>query len=133
MKNSAIAFVALLVIFSCTTMKKSGTMKSSQPTLVGSSWKMVDKVNGKIPTISFVENKIMGFAGCNNFFGTAETSNSGKMILTNFGTTKMMCDNMEIESSFLSTLSKVNKYNIDGNTLELYKDKLLLMKFSKTK
>lgn len=133
MKNIAIAFVALLVIFSCTPMKKSGTMNKSQPILIGSSWKMIDKVAGKVPTLIFEEGKVSGNAGCNNFFGTTEVSNGGKITFSNIGSTKMMCDNMETETSFINTLSEVNKYNVDENTLELYKDKLLLMKFSKTK
>ena len=120
MKNVAIAFVAMFLIFSCTPMKKSGTMSNSQPTLVGTSWKMADKVSGN--------------AGCNNFFGMADVMmSSGKVSFSNMGSTKMICADMSVEDSFMMMLPKINKYVISGNTLELYQDKLLLMKFNKTK
>lgn len=58
---------------------------------------------------------------------------SGKVNFSNIGATKMMCADMSVENSFLMMLPKVNKYIISGNTLELYQDKLLLMKFNKMK
>ena len=134
MKNVAIAFVAMFLIFSCTPMKKSATMSNSQPTLVGTSWKMADKVSGKVPTLVFEEGKVSGNAGCNNFFGMADVMmSSGKVSFSNMGSTKMICADMSVEDSFMMMLPKINKYVISGNTLELYQDKLLLMKFNKTK
>ena len=132
MKNIAIAFVAMFLIFSCTPMKKSGSMQKAQPTLAGTSWKMAEKVNGKVPTLVFEEGKVNGNAGCNNFFGTVENiQTSGKVSFSNTGATKMMCADMSIENSFLNMLPKVNKYNISRNVLELYQNELLLMKFNK--
>lgn len=134
MKNVAIAFLAMFLIFSCTPMKKSGSMNNAQPTLAGTSWKMADKVSGKVPTLIFEDGKVSGNAGCNNFFGTASVMmSSGKVNFSNVGSTKMMCADMRAEDSFLMMLGRVNKYMISGNTLELYQDKLLLMKFNKTK
>lgn len=134
MKNVAIAFVAMFLIFSCTPMKRSGSMNSAQPTLSGTAWKMADKVSGKIPTLVFEEGKVSGNAGCNNFFGMAEMMmSSGKVNFSNVGSTKMMCADMSVEDSFMMMLPKVNNYKISGNTLELYQGKLLLMKFNKTK
>lgn len=60
MKNVAIAFVAMFLIFSCTPMKKSGSMNSAQRALAGTSWKMADHVSGKTPTLVFEEEKVSG-------------------------------------------------------------------------
>ncbi|MGZ5197981.1 MAG: META domain-containing protein, partial [Kaistella sp.] len=49
----------------------------------------------------------------------------------NVGATKMACENMEVESNFFSMLNEATKYVVSGNTLELYKGNLLLMKFNK--
>ncbi|MPN27835.1 hypothetical protein SDC9_175269 [bioreactor metagenome] len=43
----------------------------------------------------------------------------------------MACDNMSVETNFFNMLNEVNKYIVSGNTLELYKDNLLLLKFNK--
>ena len=132
MKNIAIAFVAIFLIFSCTPMQKSGSMQKAQPTLVGTSWKMAEKVSGKVPTLNFEDGKVNGNAGCNNFFATVENMESaGKVSFSNSGATKMMCADMSTETSFLNMLPKVNRYKIAGNTLELYQNELLLMKFNK--
>lgn len=133
MKNVMIALAAMFLIFSCNPMKKSGTMNNSQPMLSGTSWKMADKVSGKVPTLVFEEGKVSGNAGCNNFFGMTEMMTSGKISFSNVGSTKMMCANMDAENNFMMMLPKVNKYNVSGNTLELYQNKLLLMKFNKIK
>ncbi|WP_435525663.1 META domain-containing protein [Chryseobacterium indoltheticum] len=44
----------------------------------------------------------------------------------------MACANMSVEQNFLDMLNKANKYVVSGNTLELYQDNLLLLKFNKS-
>jgi len=44
----------------------------------------------------------------------------------------MMCNSMSVEQNFMDMVGKANKYVVSGNTLELYKDNLLLLKFNKT-
>lgn len=136
MKNLAIAAIASLMIFSCTPIKQSGIMEGSQESLVGTSWKLADKVSGKVPTLAFEEGRVNGNAGCNNFFGELQTMTSnGSIKFDKMGATKMMCDPaaMETENNLMAVLPKVNRYIISGNTLELYQDKLLLLKFTSTK
>jgi heat shock protein HslJ len=48
------------------------------------------------------------------------------------GSTKMMCSNIGVEQNFMDMMGKANKYVVSGNTLELYKDNLLLLKFTKS-
>ena len=136
MKNLVIAVFAMAAVYSCAPVKQSGIMKSAQESLAGTTWRLADKVSGKVPTINFEEGKVSGNAGCNNYFGEMDTNlSNGNMRLGNLGATKMMCDPaaMETESNFMAVLPKVNRYNISENTLELYQGKLLLLKFAKTK
>ena len=76
--------------------------------------------------------KITGNAGCNNYFGELSLdATAGNFIVKNVGSTRMSCDNMEVESQFLRMLNEADKYVVSGNTLELYKGNLLLMKLNK--
>jgi heat shock protein HslJ len=136
MKNIAIAFVAMFLIFSCTPRTKADITYNAQPSLIRTSWELADKVSGKVPTLILEEGKVSGNSGCNSFFAEVkEMSSNGSLSFDKMGSTRMMCaaKEMETESYFLSMLSKVNKYSVSGETLELYQDKLLLLKFNKIK
>ncbi|MBP3840459.1 MAG: META domain-containing protein, partial [Chryseobacterium sp.] len=56
---------------------------------------------------------------------------AGNFAVKNVGATKMACPNMEVESNYFSMLNEATKYVVNGNTLELYKGNLLLLKFIK--
>jgi hypothetical protein len=43
----------------------------------------------------------------------------------------MACQNMEVEDNYFRMLNEATKYVVNGNTLELYKGNLLLLKFIK--
>lgn len=131
MKNLLTAAAAGLLLFSCTTLSTSRVGKS-QPSIAGSKWVLADQVKGKTPTLNIEDGKITGNAGCNNYFGEAVLeAKTGSFSAGKLGATKMFCDNMSVEDNFLKLLSEANKYVVNGNTLELYKDSLLLMKLTK--
>ena len=66
------------------------------------------------------ENKVVrGFAGCNNFSGTYETTNS-QISLTALMTTRKACvDIMSTEVQFLSLLEQATSFKITGESLIL--------------
>ncbi|MGV4412784.1 META domain-containing protein [Chryseobacterium sp. T1] len=132
MKNIFLAITAALVITSCTATSgaKVGT---AQPSLVGTEWVLAEDVNSEQPTLSIVANKISGNAGCNNYFSNSFTSNPklGDFVASNIGSTRKACINMSVENNFLNMLQEANKYIVTDTTLELYKDKILLLKFNK--
>lgn len=134
MKNLFLSIGAFAVLASCGTMSSASASKvgKAQPSLVNTKWTLADNVKGKIPTLNIEGEKINGNAGCNNYFGVVQLDPSaGNFTAGQMGSTRMMCDNMNVEKNFMEMVGKANKYVISGNTLELYKDNLLLLKFNK--
>ncbi len=131
MKNLATALFATCVLVSCSTVKSS-KVGSAQPNISNTSWELADAVKGTKPTIKIDNGKISGNAGCNKYFGELSLdTTAGNFMVSNAGATKMMCANMDVEDNFLKMLNQADKYVVSGNTLELYKGKLLLMKLNK--
>lgn len=130
MKNVFLSIIAFLILASCSTMISS--RKGSQPSIVNTKWVLSENVKGKTPTLNIENGRVSGNAGCNNYFGELlMDSTAGNFSATKVGSTRMMCENMSVEDNFMKMLSEVNKYTVNGNVLELYKDDLLLMKFTK--
>lgn len=135
MKNLFLSICAAAVLASCgaATSASASKVGKAQPSLENTKWTLADNVKGKIPTLNFEGEKINGNAGCNNYFGTAKIeSSTGTFSAGQLGSTKMMCNSMSVEQNFMDMVGKANKYVVSGNTLELYKDNLLLLKFNKT-
>ena len=131
MKNIFIALFALIFVVSCTTMTTKNVGKS-QPNLNSTSWKLADQVKGKTPTLVVDGAKLTGNAGCNNYFGELSLDpTAGNFSVKNVGSTRMSCDSMEVENTFLKMLGETDHYVVVGNVLELYKGNLLLMKLNK--
>ncbi|WP_284464668.1 META domain-containing protein [Chryseobacterium sp.] len=135
MKNLFLSLCTAAVLASCGTMTSASASKvgKAQAALANTKWTLADNVKGKIPTLNIEGEKITGNAGCNNYFGTAQIDpTSGSFSAGQMGSTKMMCNNIGVEQNFMDMMGKANKYVISGNTLELYKDNLLLLKFNKS-
>lgn len=131
MKNTFLALFAVGAMFSCSTMSSS-KVGGAQANISGTSWTLADNVKGTKPTLIIESGKVNGNAGCNNYFGQLSLdATAGNFSTTDIGSTKKMCGNMDVENNFMKMLSETNKYVVDGNVLELYKGKLLLMKFNK--
>lgn len=135
MKNLFLSICTVAFLASCGTMANSSASKvgKSQPSISATKWVLADNVKGKTPTLNIEGSKVNGNAGCNSYFGTLSTdTSSGSFSASQLGSTRMACDNMSVEQNFMSMMGKVNKYVVSGNTLELYQDNLLLLKFNKS-
>ncbi|GAC14025.1 META domain-containing protein [Aliiglaciecola lipolytica] len=71
------------------------------------------------------DNQLVGFGGCNRFFGSFElnneSENSGTLSVSQLGATKMACPDSDInEQAFLNALSNTHRYSINGETLRLF-------------
>lgn len=88
--------------------------------LNGTAIEIDESFNG-IPHITFQieDNKVIGNAGCNSFFGTYEAGENNDIKLSPMGSTMMACPNLEIEDAFLAALENIKSYQIDGNILTL--------------
>lgn len=128
MKKLILTTIIAAALVSCTSV--SGPKK--QVSISGTSWILADQVKGNAPTLMIEDGKINGNAGCNNYFGQVNMDATvGNFSAGNVGATKKMCENMSVEDNYLKLLGQVNKYKVNGKTLELYKDNLLLLKFNK--
>ncbi|SFH82647.1 META domain-containing protein [Halpernia frigidisoli] len=134
MKNILLAFCAVILLASCSSVNglksKSG---ASQASLNNSSWTLATEVKGTAPTLLISGDRISGNAGCNNYFSTEINLDptAGNFSVKNIGSTRKMCDNMDVETNFLKMLDATTKYVVKDNVLELYKDNLLLLRFNK--
>lgn len=132
-RNIFLAIFVLATVVSCTTMTTSKSkVGTPQPNIENTKWTLADQVKGKKPTLMIEASKITGNGGCNSYFGELILDRTvGNFSVKNIGSTRMACENMSEETNFLSMLGATTKYVVNGNTLELYKDNLLLLKFNK--
>ena len=105
--------------------------------LVGKKWKLVE-MNGR-PVANtageldyFIqmdneENRIFGYAGCNNFFGTYELKEGLRVKFSQIGSTMMACPDMNTEKELFQILETVDNYRVNKNTLELNKARMMPM------
>ncbi|MBW8361281.1 MAG: META domain-containing protein [Kaistella sp.] len=132
-KSIFIAVFAAGAMMSCSTMGTTASkVGTAQMNILNTQWTLADDVKGKKPTLVIETGKLTGNGGCNNYFGELTTdAASGTFTAKNIGSTKMACDSMETEKSFLNMLNEANSYVVKGNVLELYKGKLLLLKLNR--
>jgi heat shock protein HslJ len=60
---------------------------------------------------------LVGFGGCNRFYGTAFTATDTTVAFGAMGLTRMACPNLSGEQMFIATLSKADTWAVDGDTL----------------
>ncbi len=79
-------------------------------------------LSGEAPTLMFdqLQSRVSGFAGCNRYFGTFRLSENGGIHFSNIGSTKMACDDMELERVFLAALEIVDRFDVRRDTLWLF-------------
>jgi heat shock protein HslJ len=134
MKNLILAICYILLLASCSSVNGLKTKSvESQASLNDSSWTLAENVKGASPTLLISSDRISGNAGCNNYFSTEINLDStvGNFSVKNIGSTRKMCDNMDVETNFLKMLDETTKYVVKDNVLELYKGDLLLLRFNK--
>lgn len=104
---------------------------------VPGEWKL-SRINGEDVSltrpitlnVNTAEQKVSGFAGCNQYFGNFTTDkNSLKFRL--LGSTKMFCDSMDTETKFLDALAQINSFSTEGNTLVMLTDQAVVLEFKK--
>lgn len=128
----ACGFAGLLLSCEAATTAGNSQVGKAQASIANSKWELSDVVKGKTPTLNIEDNRITGNAGCNNYFGeVALNPESGTFKADKVGSTRMACDNLSVEQNFLNAINSTNRYVVSGNTLELYKDNLLLLKLNR--
>ncbi|WP_310994033.1 META domain-containing protein [Aequorivita marina] len=125
--------IAALSLYSCGPTQNTTTMDDTTSDLgiTESYWKL-ETLEGKDIlssqdnereigfTLNESENRISGYAGCNNFFGTYTLKAGNQIDFSALGATKMACpDGTFNESKFLKVFNLADNYRITGDKLEL--------------
>ena len=72
------------------------------------------------------EKRFTGNGGCNQINGNY-TLDKNEIKFTDVIATKMACNDIEFENAFLSTLSSIDRYEVNGNDLLLKKRRETLL------
>lgn len=98
---------------------------SPAPSLNGTQWRLIS-LNGQpvpgqlVPTLAFRDGNAGGKAGCNGY-GSEYEQNGDKITFGHALSTMMYCEGaMEVEISFLQTLTEIDRFTVEGDTLTLF-------------
>lgn len=98
--------------------------------LSGLHWELIELGGTKIdnnsetlrtPELHFIseENRISGNAGCNQYSGMYEIKSENGISFVEIASTKMACNQMEIENKFFNALERADNYTLNHDTLSL--------------
>lgn len=101
--------------------------------LIG-TWKVIqmDGIESlkNFPTFVFAdeENRVSGYAGCNNYFASYNL-NGSEITFGDAGSTRKMCADMSVEDAFLKKMNQIAYYKLVKSELHLFdaKDKLIML------
>ncbi len=99
-------------------LDKIWTVKSINEKLVDIP-QVADEDNDLVLSIDTVEMKIFGYDGCNNFYGNFELLDN-LITFNSIGATEMMCNNMDLPSSYLTALVNTKTFKIKSKNLFFY-------------
>ena len=118
----------LLLASGCTVQNANQTVESDS--ILDTYWTLLSlegqdvqrPQNTQTAFVRFEEGKtrVHGFTGCNRFFGRYEEGDQQSLKLSDLGSTRMACPNMDQENQFMDVLSRVDRYRIAGKMLTLY-------------
>ncbi len=139
----SLLFIGLLMIFSsCNCTKKTKNESKSTKVMTEKTNKVyiITVLNGKTklvdyPTmhINFIESKISGNSGCNQYGGDLTIENNAFKI-GRLMATKMYCsEKMHVEKEFLGALGKVVRFEIKEKQIFLYEKAGTLLVVGKEK
>ncbi len=124
--------IALITLGSCgPTKTKTMTESSNRDGITQSYWVLetlegqpVGNTDRDDREIGFKldpeNNRISGFAGCNNFMGDYSIEKGDRIHFSALGATKMACPDLSFnESEFLKVFGLADNYRITGDQLEL--------------
>lgn len=120
------SLVVILSLYSCSVNNKRTYI--SNISLESGKWMLMSlngqdavKQNAERPIyleFNVTDQKVAGFAGCNRLFG-AYISQGSTINFSRVSSTKMICPDIELENTFVSSLQRVNHYQIEGERLLL--------------
>ena len=64
-------------------------------------------------------NKASSYLGCNTLIFDCKIKNNGKIKFSNLSNTKKPCENIKLETKFITLIKSMNKYKLEGHFLTL--------------
>jgi heat shock protein HslJ len=124
----AAALLATLAVAACDQAGESQPLSPSATTLQGGEWSLthldgqpIDVAStAAVPTILFDDRgRLSGFAGCNRFSGTYDTTGE-RLRIGPLAMTRMACaSGMDLEDRYARALQRAESYRGDALRLEL--------------
>ncbi len=118
-----------LLVGACVAQQQSAP---AGPSLSG-TWQVTSLVGGPLPagadvTIGFAAPTVSGNSGCNIYSGSY-TQTAKNLTIGPIAMTKMACPAqlMDVEAGFGAALSAVTRYDMAGDTLQLFVGDSLMM------
>lgn len=136
----ALSLVMMILLSSCSVFKKSSSSSKANQDLSG-SWVLTYITGPRIafdglypdkkPTITFdlEEKRISGNTSCNSY-GAGILLDKDKIKIEKPYSTMMACEGNG-ESTYISTLLKVETFKVNNDTLSFYMDDIEMMRFVK--
>ncbi len=134
-KLFAIIAVTAFVLAGCSTVMQY----TDDVVLYGNIWKLeklngapvTKPVSGSDVTFGIVAglNNIAGNGSCNQYFGSAKVSGN-KISFNDIGSTKMNCDDMNLEISYFQKLREVDSFGVSTGKLIFYSGGKAILEFS---
>jgi heat shock protein HslJ len=126
--------VCALSLSACSIFKKSADGSQETSVITDRKWKLVelygkpvaDKVNGKEPFLQLhtTDNRYSASGGCNGIGGNFSLEGTTRIKFSAGMSTKMACDNMEIENELTKVLMTADNYSLSGDSLSLNKARM---------
>lgn len=115
MKKILLGLLMIFALVGC-----SGISSKTTQSIVGKEYVLTTSTKDVKITINFAEENFFGFSGVNNYFGKY-TISGDNMKLSHVGSTLMAGprEAMEKEFEYISSLDKVEKYQVEKDTLTL--------------
>ena len=111
---------------------EAGTTTTTKPAnLTETKWMLTHlnavpvKDSPESPYIIFTGDRVTGSLGCNTFFGTFYANKKGKIDIEYTGSTKKLCDQMDVEYKFISAMKSENmSYVLKEDLLFIYGERM---------
>lgn len=139
MRTTILLLILSVLMISCDAIKPAaGEFTAVKKAITSQTWLLQDEngtvvsYNGQDVSMAFEQEstglRANGFAGCNRYFANVDLQPDG-IKFNQPASTLMACPDMEGEDAFLGLITKVNAYEVSGNELKLFQNKILLLRF----
>lgn len=116
-KRLIILSIIFLIVFSCSSTKKSLSVSTS--TLTGKTYKLMNMFEDYGITISFYNTEFYGYGGANTYFGEYELRRGNILFIKNIEVTKISEeeDALTKEKEYLKYLNTASSIEFNGEEL----------------